>query len=106
MARDYEKQDQAIKLRSAYRALFKSVVVSPAKPNGHREFKFILSDRGSIIHTEPRDPGQAVLVEDAFCTSPKMVAPGRIELPRPCGHWILSPARLPIPPQGHSRQKN
>ena len=30
-----------------------------------------------------------------------LVAPGRIELPRPCGHWILSPARLPIPPQGH-----
>ncbi len=24
----------------------------------------------------------------------------RIELTRPCGHWILSPARLPIPPRG------
>ncbi len=35
-----------------------------------------------------------------------MVAPGRIELPRPCGHWILSPARLPIPPQGQLRMRN
>jgi hypothetical protein len=35
----------------------------------------------------------------------KMVAPGRIELPRPCGHWILSPARLPIPPQGHRNRR-
>jgi hypothetical protein len=26
------------------------------------------------------------------------VREGRLELPRPFGHWILSPARLPIPP--------
>jgi len=25
-----------------------------------------------------------------------LVAPGRIELPRPCGHWILSPAYPPV----------
>ena len=24
-----------------------------------------------------------------------------VELARPCGHWILSPARLPIPPRRH-----
>ena len=24
---------------------------------------------------------------------------GRLELPRPNGHWNLNPARLPIPPQ-------
>ena len=26
--------------------------------------------------------------------------PGRVELPRPCGQRILSPSRLPVPPQG------
>ena len=31
----------------------------------------------------------------------KMVPPGRLELPRPCGQQILSLPRLPIPPQGH-----
>ncbi len=47
---------------------------------------------------------------DCFCDKMKLeklrklVAPGRIELPRPCGHWILSPARLPIPPQGQLRK--
>src|SRR5688572_9413914 len=29
----------------------------------------------------------------------QLVPPGRLELPRPCGHWILSPTRLPVPPQ-------
>ncbi len=24
-----------------------------------------------------------------------------LEPPRPCGHWHLKPARLPIPPSGH-----
>lgn len=24
-----------------------------------------------------------------------------VEPARPCGHWILSPARLPIPPRRH-----
>ena len=30
-----------------------------------------------------------------------MVPRRRLELPRPCGHWHLKPARLPIPPPGH-----
>ena len=34
-----------------------------------------------------------------------MVAPGRIELPHSCEYWILSPARLPIPPQGHCEKE-
>src|SRR5262245_60557055 len=29
-----------------------------------------------------------------------MVPRRRLELPRPCGHWYLKPARLPIPPPG------
>ena len=29
-----------------------------------------------------------------------MVPRRRLELPRPCGHWHLKPARLPIPPPG------
>ncbi len=27
-----------------------------------------------------------------------VVPRGRFELPRPKGHWILNPARLPVPP--------
>ena len=27
-----------------------------------------------------------------------------VEPARPCGHWILSPARLPIPPRRHIRK--
>src|SRR4029077_16148363 len=30
-----------------------------------------------------------------------MVPRRRLELPRPCGHRYLKPARLPIPPPGH-----
>lgn len=29
-----------------------------------------------------------------------LVAPERLELSHPCGYWILSPTRLPVPPQG------
>ena len=32
-----------------------------------------------------------------------MVPRRRLELPRPCGHRYLKPARLPIPPPGHGR---
>ena len=32
----------------------------------------------------------------------EMVPPARIELALPCGNWILNPARLPVPPQGHA----
>lgn len=80
MARDYEKRGLAIRLRSSYRALFKSIVVGPTKTNGHRDFKFILNEGGSIIHSEPQKLSKAGRVEDAFCTSPKMVDPTRIEL--------------------------
>ena len=30
-----------------------------------------------------------------------MVRKGGLEPPRPCGHWTLNPARLPIPPLPH-----
>ena len=32
------------------------------------------------------------------CSKPPMVREGGLEPPRPCGHWHLKPARLPIPP--------
>src|ERR1700689_4778289 len=32
---------------------------------------------------------------------PSLVPRRRLELPRPCGHRYLKPARLPIPPPGH-----
>src|SRR3984885_11784635 len=32
----------------------------------------------------------------------RLVPRRRLELPRPCGHRYLKPARLPIPPPGHS----
>lgn len=38
-----------------------------------------------------RDPSQRFLV----------VREGGVEPPRPCGHWNLNPARLPIPPPAH-----
>lgn len=31
-----------------------------------------------------------------------LVLGARVELARPCGRWILSPLRLPIPPSEHS----
>ncbi len=33
--------------------------------------------------------------------SGQMVREGGVEPPRPCGHWNLNPARLPIPPPAH-----
>ena len=33
-----------------------------------------------------------------------MVPRRRLELPRPCGHWHLKPARLPIPPPGQASE--
>src|SRR4051795_11146754 len=30
-----------------------------------------------------------------------VVREGGVEPPRPCGHWNLNPARLPIPPPAH-----
>lgn len=39
-------------------------------------------------------------VHDNACLSKGIVVRlGRLELPRPHGHWNLNPARLPIPPQ-------
>gem|GEM_PF-4054464 len=32
-----------------------------------------------------------------------MVLGARVELAHPCGRWILSPLRLPIPPSEHAR---
>lgn len=31
----------------------------------------------------------------------RLVREGGVEPPRPCGHWNLNPARLPIPPPAH-----
>src|SRR4030088_1117372 len=31
----------------------------------------------------------------------RLVPENGVEPSRPCGHWILSPARLPVPPLGH-----
>lgn len=39
--------------------------------------------------TEPNEESHQILV----------VPPGRLELPRPCGHWILSPAYPPVKDQ-------
>ena len=36
-----------------------------------------------------------------FTSKCEMVPPRRIELLLPKGNWILNPARLPVPPQGH-----
>ena len=35
------------------------------------------------------------------CSKPPMVREGGLEPPRPCRHWHLKPARLPIPPLAH-----
>ncbi len=57
----------------------------------------LLFDSNILFDVEHRSPKHEV--------RRRMVAPGRIELPRPCGHWILSPARLPIPPQGRDKSE-
>ena len=38
------------------------------------------------------------LFRHLLATCGHIVPEGGIEPPRPCGHWILNPARLPIPP--------
>ena len=48
------------------------------------------------------DSDFAVPVEDRLgdlCSRNRMVLAGSLELPLPRGNWILSPARLPIPPR-------
>ena len=35
-----------------------------------------------------------------------MVPENGVEPSRSCDHWILSPARLPVPPLGHGGQNN
>ena len=32
----------------------------------------------------------------------QLIPAAGVEPARPCGHWILSPARLPIPPRRHN----
>ena len=47
------------------------------------------------------------LEQDMKLIEKQMVVPRRrLELPRPCGHWHLKPARLPIPPPGQIRYGN
>lgn len=42
----------------------------------------------------------------AYCvvSEATVVGEGGLEPPRPCGHWHLKPARLPIPPLARSNQ--
>jgi hypothetical protein len=51
-----------------------------------------------------RTPQTSVIFRflDEISLKSKMVPPRRIELLLPKGNWILNPARLPVPPQGHS----
>src|SRR5438876_6258015 len=47
--------------------------------------------------TTAREPGGAAVFR-TFLIGDGAVREGRLELPRPLGHRILSPARLPVPP--------
>src|SRR6266850_8241766 len=42
--------------------------------------------------------------EDTHSSLLDLVPENGVEPSRPCGHRILSPARLPVPPLGHIRQ--
>lgn len=42
------------------------------------------------------------MLEGMCMSRKKVVPPGRLELPLPCGKQILSLPRLPVPPQGHA----
>ncbi len=53
--------------------------------------------RRSTAPRERAPTGTFVLVE----TLSPVVREGGVEPPRPCGHWNLNPARLPIPPPAH-----
>ncbi len=60
---------------------------------------FLATHRGTggIVITMP--PVPSVQLEHLRrCSS---VREGGVEPPRPCGHWNLNPARLPIPPPAH-----
>jgi DNA invertase Pin-like site-specific DNA recombinase len=78
-AMNYENVDQAIRLRSAYRALFKMVKVGPQKPDGHREFKWILRQEDAIFDDAGNGKSALRSVEDAFCTSLKVVDVSGVE---------------------------
>ncbi|CQR63026.1 Hypothetical Protein sle_35650 [Streptomyces leeuwenhoekii] len=60
--------------------------------NKHRE-----RGMGDIVITMPPIPS-VQLEHLRRCSS---VREGGVEPPRPCGHWNLNPARLPIPPPAH-----
>ena len=52
--------------------------------------------------TPPRTaPGHAKRAASEGCRPFDGVREGGVEPPRPCGHWNLNPARLPIPPPAH-----
>ena len=55
---------------------------------------FKMEKNGNSTHNKEKKTRSENLV---FNTIP---AAG-VEPARPCGHWILSPARLPIPPRRH-----
>src|ERR1043165_5441823 len=47
---------------------------------------------------------QFCILHSTFCIL-GLVRKGGLEPPRPLGHWILSPARLPIPPLSRDTKK-
>ena len=49
------------------------------------------------MNFEPESPGDRLTERESASREP--VPTEGIEPTRPCGHWILSPARLPIPPR-------
>ena len=61
--------------------------------------------RGQVIAVKVDRPGRVELYSHATSVLPLMVPRRRLELPQPCGHRYLKPARLPIPPPGHGNQR-
>src|SRR5690349_2719519 len=60
----------------------------------------IISASAKVLSAEEKSKSE--LKHWALCTEHFMVRKGGLEPPRPLGHWILSPARLPIPPLSHA----
>src|SRR2546425_5143559 len=67
--------------------------VASAKAGRHLALFFLQADEEAVAkHRTPNAP--AFNIERPI----KLPAEG-LEPTRPCGHWILSPARLPVPPR-------
>src|SRR5439155_16476944 len=76
--------------------------MAPARPNSpHRPG---WTTRVASARKKTTTPA-AMLSRRLITTAPKMALPG-IEPGRPCDRWILSPLRLPVPPEGLSAPYN